>query len=105
MDISAVEIWLDKKETYQVRFKQAKKKCFISIDKFHLVTILKLSSPGKMFKTLDKKYFATNSTCLCQLFRNCQTISIQKNIVIVEKYEAMLNFNAEIYIQKPKLAF
>ena len=29
-DISAVETWLDKKETYEVGFEQAKEKCFMS---------------------------------------------------------------------------
>lgn len=104
-DISAVETWLDKKETYEVGFEQAKKKCFMSVDKSHLATILELSSPEEMFEALDKKYSATNSARLRQLLRNCQAISTQKNVAVVEKYEAMLNLNAEIRIQKPELAF
>lgn len=104
-DISAVETWLDKKETYEVGFEQAKEKCFMSVDKSHLATILELSSPEEMFEALDKKYSATNSARLRQLLRNCQAISTQKNVAVVEKYEAMLNLNAEIRIQKPELAF
>lgn len=104
-DISAVETWLDKKETYEVGFEQAKKKCFMSVDKSHLATILELSSPEEMFKALDKKYSATNSARLRQLLRDCQAISTQKNVAVVEKYEAMFNLNAEIRIQKPELAF
>lgn len=84
---------------------QAKKKYFISVDKFHLATIFELSILKKIFKTLDKKYSSTNAICLCQLFSNCQAINTKKNIAVIEKYKEMLNFNIEIYIQKPKLAF
>ena len=53
VDTAKAEAWLDKKETYEVGFEQAKKKCFMSGDKSHLVTILELSRPKKMFKALD----------------------------------------------------
>lgn len=33
------------------------------------------------------------------------TVSIQKNIAIIEKYKAILNLNVKIQIQKPKLFF
>ncbi len=105
VDISAVETWLDKKETYEVGFEQAKKKCFMSVDKSHLVTILEISSPKEMFEALDKKYSVTNSARLRQLLRNCQAISTQKNVAVEEKYEVMLNLNAEIRIQKSELTF
>lgn len=105
MDISAIEIQLDKKEAYEVGFEQTKKKCFMSINKSHLATILELSSPKEIFEALDKKYSATNSICLHQLFRNCPAISTQKNVVVVEKYKAMLNFNTKICIQKLEFTF
>lgn len=70
----------------------------MSIDKSHLDTILEPFSWRKMLKTFDKKYSATNSVCICQLFYNCQAIDTQKNVAVVEKYEAILNFNAKIYI-------
>ena len=104
-NISAVEIWLEKKEDYEVGFEQAKKKCFMSVDKSHLATILELSNPKEMFEALDKKYSATNAARLRPLLRDCQAISTQKNVAVIEKYEAMLNLNAEIRIQKPELAF
>ena len=88
-----------------MEFEETKKKCFMSVDKSHLATILELSTPKEMFKVLDKKYSATNIACLRQLFRNCQAINTQKNVAIMEKYEAMLNLNAEIRIEKPELAF
>ena len=77
----------------------------MSVDKSHLATILELSSPKEMFKALDKKYSATNAAYFCQLLRDCQAISTQKNITVIEKYEAILNLNVEIRIQKPELAF
>ena len=80
MDISEVEEWLDKKEAYEVGFEQAKKKCFMSVDKSHLATILELSTSEEMFEALDKKYSATNAARLRQLLRNCQAISTQKNV-------------------------
>lgn len=67
VNISEVEEWLDKKEVYELGFKQAKNKYFISVDKSHLVTILELSISKKMFQALNKKYSATNPACLHQL--------------------------------------
>ena len=84
-------------------FEQAKKKCFMSVDKSYLATILELSSPKEMFEALDKEYFATHTARLRQLLRDCQAISTQKKVTVIEKYEAMLNPNAEIYIQKLEL--
>ncbi len=105
VDTVKAEAWLDKKETYEVGFEQAKKKCFMSVNKSHLATILELSSPKEMFEALDKKYSATNAARLRQLLCDRQAISTQKKITIMEKYEAMLNLNAEIRVQKPELAF
>lgn len=51
------------------------KKCFMSVDKSHLATILELFSPKEIFEALDKKYSVTNSTYLRQLLRDCQAIS------------------------------
>ena len=85
-------------------FEQAKKKCFMSVDKSYLATIFDISSQKEMFEALDKKNFATNTARLRQLLRDCQAISTQRNIKVMEKYEAMLNPNAEIYIQKLELA-
>lgn len=67
--------------------------------------ILKLFISKEMFEALDKKYSVTNIICLYQLFCNYQAISTKKNVTIIEKYEKMLNFNAEICIQKPELTF
>lgn len=36
---TALEAWLRKKKMYKIDFKQAKKKCFISIDKTYLAII------------------------------------------------------------------
>ena len=105
VDIAEVEAWLDRKEAYEVGSEQAKKKCFMSVDKFHLATILELSTSKEMFEALDKKYSATNAARLRQLLRDCQAISTKKNVAVMEKYEAMLNLNAEISIQNPELAF
>ena len=55
--------------------------------------------------TLDKKYSPTNAARLRQLLRDCQAISTQKNVPVMEKYESMLNLNVEIRVQKPELAF
>lgn len=71
VDITEVEKWLDKKKVYEVGFKQAIKKCFMSIDKSYLATIFELSILEKMFKVLNKKYSATNAARLYQLFCNC----------------------------------
>ena len=103
--VSEVEVLLDKKEVYELGFELAKKKCFMSVDKSHLATIRELSTSEKMFEALDKKYSATNATRLRQLFCDCQAISTQKNVTVMGKYEAMLNLNAGIRIQKPELAF
>ena len=73
-----LESWLGEKETYEVGFEQAKKKCFMSVDKPHLATILELSDPRDMFDALDRKYSASNAARLRQLLRDCQAISIQK---------------------------
>ena len=86
-------------------FEQAKKKCFIGLDKAHLATILELSTPKEMFNALDKKYSATNAARLRQLLRDCQAISTQKNVPVMKKFESMLNLNAEIRVRKPELAF
>ena len=75
IDTVKAKAWLDKKETYEVEFEQAKKECFMSVDKSHLATILELSSPKKMFKALDKKYSTTNAARLRQLLCNCQAIN------------------------------
>lgn len=96
---------VDKKEAYEVGFEQAKKKCFMSVDKTHLATILKLSDPKDMFNALDKKYSATNVARLRQLLSDSQTVSTQKNVGVLQKHEAILNLNAEIRVQKPELAF
>ena len=102
---TALEAWLGEKETYEVGFEQAKKKCFMSVDKTHLATILELSDPKDMFDALDQKYSASNAARLRQLLRDCQAVSTQKNVGVMEKYESMLNLNAEIRVQKPELAF
>ncbi len=44
IDSAKVEEWLDKKETFEVGFEQAKKKCFMSIDKANQAAILELST-------------------------------------------------------------
>ncbi len=77
-------------------FQQAKKKFFMSVDKVHLATILELSTPKEMFNAIDKKYLATNAARICQLFCDCQAISKQKNVSVMEKYKSRLNFNVEI---------
>lgn len=61
------------------------KKCFMSIDKSYLATILELFSPEEIFEGHDKKYSTTNFACLHQLFCNCQVINTQKNVTVVEK--------------------
>ena len=66
-------------------FEQAKKKSFISVDKAHLATILELFTPNEVFNALDKKYSTTNAARLCQLFRDCQAVSTQKNVPFMEK--------------------
>ncbi len=66
-------------------FEQAKKKCFISVDKAHLATILELFTPKEVFNALDKKYSTTNAARLRQLLRDCQAFSIQQNIPFMEK--------------------
>ena len=71
VDILEVEKFLDKKETYELGFEQAKKKYFMSVNKSHLATILKLSTLKEIFKVLDKKYSAINAACLRQLLYNC----------------------------------
>ncbi|MCJ1463114.1 hypothetical protein MMC07_001719, partial [Pseudocyphellaria aurata] len=58
-----------------------------------------------MFHALDKKYSATNAARLRQLLRDCQAISTQKNVPVMEKYEAKLNLHAEIRVQNKELAF
>ena len=93
VDTAKAEAWLDKKETYEVGFEQAKKKCFMSVDKSHLATILELSSPKEMFEALDKKYSASNAARLRQLLCDCQAVSTQKNVGVMEKYESMLDLN------------
>lgn len=70
----------------------------MSVDKTHLATILELSDPGNMFDTLDRKYSASNAARLPRL-------STQKNVGVMEKYESMLNLNAEIRVQSSELAF
>lgn len=58
---------MEKKETYEVGFEQAKKKCVMSVDKAHLAMILELSTPKEMFNALKKKYPATNAAHLRQI--------------------------------------
>lgn len=82
---------IKKKEVYEMGFEQAKKKYYMSVNKSHLTTILELATPEKMFEAFNKKYSATNSTCFCQLFCNCQVISTQKNVVVLRKYEALIS--------------
>ncbi len=96
---------MEEKETYEVGFEQAKKKCFLSVEKTLLATILELSDPKDMFDALDQKYSASNAARLRQLLCDCQAVSTQKNVEMMEKYESMLNFNEDIRVQKPKLAF
>ncbi len=75
VDITKAKAWLEKQKNYEVGFKQAKKKCFMSVDKSHLATILELSNTKEMFEALDKKYSATKAASPRQLLRNCQAIS------------------------------
>ncbi len=93
------------KETYKVGFEQAKKKCFMSVDKTHLATILELSDPKDMSNALDQKYSASNAARFRQLLCDCQAVSTEKNVGVMEKYKSMLNLNEEIRMQKPELAF
>ncbi len=102
---TASEVWLGEKEAHEVGFEQAKKKCFISVDKTNLVTILELSDPKDMFNALDQKYSTSNAARLRQLLCDCQAVSTQKNVGVMEKYESMLNLNVEIRLQKSELAF
>ena len=104
IDNAKAETWLDEKETYEVEFEKTNRKCFMSVDKAHLASILELSTPKEMFNALDKKYLATNAIPLCQLFCDCQAISIQENVLVMEKYKSMLNLNKEIRVQKPEYA-
>ena len=104
VDTAEVKAWLDRKDVYEVGYEQAKKKCFMSADKFHLATILELSISKEMYEALDKKYSAINAARLRQLLCDCQAISTKKNVAVMEKYKTMLNLNAEIRIQKPELA-
>lgn len=71
-----IQKFLNKKNIYKMRFKKTKKKCFIIINKSHLVTIFELSILKKIFKTLNKKYFTTNTTYYHQIFCNYQATSI-----------------------------
>lgn len=77
----------------------------MSADKFYLATILELSTLKELVEVLNKKYSATNTAHLCQLLRDCQAISTKKIVAVMNKYEKILNLNAEICIQKPELAF
>ena len=77
----------------------------MSMDKTHLATILELSDPRDMFDTFDQKYSASNVARLHQLLRDCQAVSTQKNVGVMEKYESVLNLNAKIRVRKPELAF
>ena len=101
----ALEEWLGEKEIYEFGFEQTKKKCFINEEKTHLATILELSDPRNMFDIFDQKYSASNVARLCQLFCNCQAVSTQKNVRVMEKYKSTLNLNGEIHVQKLELAF
>lgn len=102
---TALEVLLKKKKIYEVGLKQDKKRCFMSVDKIHQVIVFELSDLKDMVYTLDQKYSASNITRLCQLLLDCQTVNMQKNIEVIEKYKSILNFSEEICIQKPKLAF
>ena len=77
----------------------------MNVDKTHLATILKFSDSKDLFDTLDPKYSTSNASRLHQLFHNCQAVSTQKSLGVIEKYKSILNFNAKIRIQKPKLVF
>ena len=101
VDTAKVEAWLDKKEAYEVGFEQAKKECFMSVNKSHLATILELSTSEEMFEALDKKYSATKR---CSSPSTSSRLSTQKNVAVMEKYEATLSLNAEIRVQKCKSA-
>lgn len=57
---------MEKKETYEVRFEQAKKKCVMSVDKAHLAMIMELSTTKEMSNAPEKKYPATNAAHLRQ---------------------------------------
>ena len=77
----------------------------MSVDKAHRATILDRPTPKEMFNVFDKKYSATNAARLHLFFRECQAIRTQKQVLVIEKYMSMLNFNAKICVQKPELAF
>ena len=47
----------------------------MSINKSHLVTIFELSISEEMFKTLDKKYSATQAICLHQDFATIKLLA------------------------------
>lgn len=49
VDTAMVEAWLDKKEAVEVGFEQAKNKCFMSVNKFHLAKILEPPTVKEMF--------------------------------------------------------
>lgn len=77
----------------------------MSVDKIHLATIFEFFNLKNMFDAFNQKYFASNTARFHQLLYNCKTIGIQKNIEVMKKYELMLNLNAKIRMQKPKLIF
>ena len=88
VDTAKIEAWLDNKETYEVGLEQAEKNYFMNVDMAHLATILELSTPKEMFNALDKKYSATNAARLLQLLCDCQAISTQKDVPVMEKCDA-----------------
>lgn len=57
------------------------------MDKTHLAIIIEFSDLRYLFKILDRKYFTLNAACLCYLLHNCQTVSIPKNVGVIEKYK------------------
>lgn len=89
IDIIKIKVWLDKKKAYKMGFEHAKKKYFISINKFYLAIILELSTLKKVFKALNKKYFTINTTCLHQFHT-------KKIVVVIKKYEEILILSRNI---------
>ncbi len=74
-------------------------------EKIPPATIFEPSTSKKIFKAFDKKYCTTKTACFGQYLYDCQATNIQRIVAILKKYEVMLNFNLEIYVQKPKFAF
>ena len=90
-------------EDYEAESKWAKKLILTSVENILQPTIVEKATSQEIWETLTGLFEATNKSRLQLLLCNTFAVSDDKYKSVTEKAQALMNLNAEIMLQKPKL--